>query len=150
MKVTVAQISREQEEEAKLFVHEEDSRIKTLEMYLREEEFRRQTVICQKGANLCRIDSREIFYIDSVQEVQEIHTEQEVYTTRQRLYVLERALPDSFVRISKSAILNLAQVKEYKPMPGGMMAAQFRNEEVIYISRKYLKEIRERIWEGRL
>ena len=67
---------------------------------------------------------------------------------KHRLYLLKEELPQSFVRISKSVILNMEKVKEYRPLMGGMMMAEFANGEKTYISRKYLKELREKIKEG--
>ncbi|WP_278278186.1 LytTR family DNA-binding domain-containing protein [Blautia argi] len=34
-------------------------------------------------------------------------------------------------------------VKEYKPLGGGLMLAEFENGDAAYLSRKYVKELRE-------
>lgn len=148
MKTEIKVISTEQEERAELFIHKEDKEIQELARYLEMERFRHGILICQKGKDICRLHMRAIYYIESVQEIQHIHTEKEVYTTKQRLYSLEKELPESFVRISKSVILNMEKVKEYRPVMGGMMTAEFSNGEIVYISRKYLKELRNKIKEG--
>lgn len=81
-------------------------------------------------------------YIENIQEIQYIHTTNGIYTTRQRLYVLEKMLPDNFVRVSKSTLLNMDTVKSYKPLTGGLMFAAFPNEEGTYISRRYVKDLK--------
>ena len=111
MKTEIKVISTEQEERAELFIHKEDKEIQELARYLEMERFRHGILICQKGKDICRLHMRAIYYIESVQEIQHIHTEKEVYTTKQRLYSLEKELPESFVRISKSVILNMEKVK---------------------------------------
>ena len=56
-----------------------------------------------------------------------------------------KILPSKFIRISKSTILNLEMVMSYNPMFNGLMKVKLNNLEITYISRKYLKEVRERI-----
>lgn len=150
MRTEIKVISEEQEERAELFIRKEDKEIRELVRYLEMEQFRQGILICQKGKDICRLHMRAIYYIESLQEIQYIHTEKEVYTTKQRLYLLERELPEGFVRISKSVILNMEKVKEYRPVMGGMMMAELANGEKTYISRKYLKELRKKIREGAL
>ncbi len=148
MQVDVKLIPYDQEEKATFWVHKEDKGIQELEGYVESERFRSTVLTCQKGKDIYKINCREICYIDSIQELQYIHTEKEIYTTKQRLYMLEKELPGEFVRISKSAILNMEKVKQYSPMIGGIMMAEFPNGEIVYISRKYLREIRNNIKEG--
>lgn len=150
MKTKIKVIAPEEEERAELFVHKEDREIKSLGRYLELEQFRWGILMCQRGKDICRLSVKEVLYIESIQDVQHIHTEKETYTTKQRLYLLKEELPQSFVRISKSVILNMEKVKEYRPLMGGMMMAEFANGEKTYISRKYLKELREKIKEGAL
>lgn len=148
MKVEIKIIAPKEEESAVLYIHKEDREIQNLLQYLELEQFRRGILICQKGKDICRLQMRAIYYIESIREIQHIHTEKQIYTTKQRLYSLEKELSEGFVRISKSVILNMEKVKEYRPVMGGMMTAEFPNGEIVYISRKYLKEIRSKIKEG--
>ena len=83
-------------------------------------------------------------------EIQYIHTREEIYNTRRRLYELEGLLPPEFVRASKSVLLNMTKVEFYKPVSGGIMMAEFENGDSTYISRKYLKGLRAKIKEGLL
>lgn len=109
------------------------------------ERFRPQILLGNKGEEVCRIPISAIFYIESVQEIQYIHASQGIYTTRQRLYMLKQQLPEYFFRASKSAILNLEMVQSYKPLSGGLMFAVFPNGDGTYISRKYVRELKEQI-----
>ena len=78
-----------------------------------------------------------------------IHTKSDVYEYKNRLYELEKILPWKFIRISKSTILNLEKVLVYNPKLNGLMEVKLKNSDITYISRKYLKEVRNRIVEGR-
>lgn len=70
-----------------------------------------------------------------------------VYETKERLYTLLSKLPPWFVRSSRSGILNIRQVQKFVPLAGGLMYAEFLNGEKTYISRKYVREIRDMLRE---
>ena len=150
MKVSLKLISDTEQEEAKLYVHKETDSIKRLEAYISEDGFYLGYLLCQKEKAQIPVKLEAIYYIETIQEVQYVHTEKEVYKVKQRLYELEKLLPYYFMRVSKSAILNLHRVKTYKPFSGGIMLAELDNGDGTYISRKYVKELRNRVREGLL
>lgn len=147
MKVRFNRINHEEEEYAELHIHEVDGSISRLAGYLQQELFRSVTIVCQQEETICHISSSEIYLIETVKEKQMIHTEQEIYETKKRLYELERILPPNFVRISKSVIINTEKAKIYTPMLSGLMKVSMVNSQEAYISRKYLREVRDRILE---
>ena len=83
-----------------------------------------------------------IFYIESENDKVFVYTSNRKFQCKKKLYELENELPDYFSRISKSAILNLRKVEHYSPQLNGVMKAVLNNQQVVYISRKYLREIR--------
>ena len=145
MKVSTRLIPENEKENVQLFIHEETPEFEHLKAYIEMERFRPQILLGNKGEEVCRIPISAIFYIESVQEIQYIHASQGIYTTRQRLYMLKQQLPEYFFRASKSAILNLEMVQSYKPLSGGRMFAVFPNGDGTYISRKYVRELKEQI-----
>ena len=69
-----------------------------------------------------------------------------VYEVREKLYTLEGMLPvESFMRASKSAILNLNKVKSLSPAFGGRFEAVLDNGEKTIISRQYVPVLKERL-----
>jgi len=65
---------------------------------------------------------------------------------REKLYTLEGMLPvESFMRASKSAILNLNKVKSLSPAFGGRFEAVLDNGEKTIISRQYVPVLKERL-----
>ena len=145
MKVTIARQQEGEEECATLLVHRETEDMKSLRTYLEEERFRGIFLECRKDKEACRIHSRDILYIEAVDEVQLLHTALGVFETRMRLYELEKCLPDTFVRISRSVILALDKAAFYKPQLNGLMQVQLVNGDRVYISRQYLKKVRSRV-----
>lgn len=60
-----------------------------------------------------------------------------------RLYELETFLSEKdFIRISKSQIVNINKIKALKPELNRTILATMCNGEQLYISRKYVKAIR--------
>ncbi|ADL04888.1 LytTR family DNA-binding domain-containing protein [Lacrimispora saccharolytica] len=147
MRVNIKTIGYETEEFADLYIQEQDDAMSRLVEYLEQDLFRSVTLLCQTGDKICRISSLEIYLIETVKEKQVVHTGQETYELNKRLYELERLLPSNFIRISKSVIINIDKVRTYTPMLNGIMKVSMLNSQVTYISRKYLREVRDRILE---
>ena len=85
----------------------------------------------------------EVFYIEAVDNKTFMYTQNKVYETKQKLYELEELLRDKhFVRISKSAILNLMKIRSIKPALNGRFTAVLNSGEEIIISRKYVPEFK--------
>lgn len=71
-------------------------------------------------------------------------TENGTYDLRLRLYEAEERLPhSSFVRISKSEIVNLHKVKSFDLSFTGTICIRFSNDTVTYVSRRYVREIKQ-------
>lgn len=71
-------------------------------------------------------------------------TENGTYDLRLRLYEAEERLPrSSFVRISKSEIVNLQKVKSFDLSFTGTICIRFLNGTATYVSRRYVREIKQ-------
>lgn len=148
MKVVVKKIPEDKTEFAALHVHEITPQTQLLTSYLENAEYNAVIVPCTADGKLYRIPSDSIYLIESVNNVQHVHTKEKVFETSKKLYELEKMLPVKFVRINKSIILHLNKVRVYSPLANGLMKAELDNGESAYISRKYLKELRNLIREG--
>lgn len=66
------------------------------------------------------------------------------YLIKKRLYELEEILnPNKFVRISNSEIVNMKKVKKINLKLSGTIILHFTNDNKTYVSRRYLKKIKE-------
>lgn len=145
MKVRINFISGEQEENAVLNLHEDNRKKDEITAYLENNGSLKRTLAVTQNGKIIYLSCEEIFYIEAEKNRKGIHTADNVYHSQSRLYELEELLPRYFVRVSKSVILNINQVKLYSPLANGLMAARLINEEVVYVSRKYLKILLERM-----
>ena len=92
-------------------------------------------------------------YLLSQDDIETIYTEdgkvfarenENTYLIKKRLYELEEILsPDKFVRISNSEIVNMKKVKKINLKLTWTIILYFTNDEKTYVSRRYLKKIKE-------
>lgn len=90
----------------------------------------------------------DLFYAESVDERVFLYTASDSYEIRMKLYELEDLLKSkSFLRISKSMIVNLMKISSVRPALNGRFSSVLKNGEEIIISRKYVPELK-RILKG--
>lgn len=106
------------------------------------ETYRESYLSVYDGKEKYQMSCIHIFYIESENDKVFVYTLNRKFQCKKKLYELENELPDYFSRVSKSAILNLRKVEHYSPQLNGVMKAVLNNQQVVYISRKYLREIR--------
>lgn len=70
-----------------------------------------------------------------------------IYNVKYRLYELEQHLPTSFIRISKSEIVNCHAIIKLQLEGNGLIRMYLKNsdQDFTYSSRRYLKSIKERL-----
>ncbi len=78
------------------------------------------------------------------------HTADDVFTIKKKLYELEEMLPRCFMRVSKSAILNLNMVYSVeKNLTASSLVRFMGTPKVVYVSRIYYKAMKQRLDERR-
>ena len=92
------------------------------------------------------IPLNKILYFESVDKVVFIYTEEQVYRSSAKLYVLEEQLADTyFARISKTAILNLKKLTSVRAARNAKLEGTLTNKEKVLISRQYVPQIKKRL-----
>jgi DNA-binding LytR/AlgR family response regulator len=85
----------------------------------------------------------DLFYAESVDERLFLYTASDSYEIRMKLYELEDLLKNkSFLRVSKSMIVNLMKITSVRPALNGRFSAILKNGEEVIISRKYVPELK--------
>jgi two-component system LytT family response regulator len=86
----------------------------------------------------------EIHWIESDGDYVRIHTGGDTHFTRMKLAEIERRLaPDGFIRIHRCRIVNLAHVKEFRPLSRGPSVVVMKNGTRLDASYAYLKEVQQ-------
>lgn len=79
------------------------------------------------------------------------HTKNDIYYVKYKLYVLEELLPGSFMRVSKSTILNINHIYSITRNLTSSSIVEFEEtHKKVYISRYYYKPLKCRLEEKRL
>ncbi len=80
-----------------------------------------------------------------------VHTATQIYETKYRLYELEELLPGSFIRVSKSSILNTSKVRAiHKNITGASEVEFLGSSKKVFVSRNYFKLLMTKLEEKRL
>lgn len=78
------------------------------------------------------------------------HTTDDLYQIKNKLYELEEILPNDFVRISKSTILNINHIYSIEKNLTSASVVKFNDtHKQVYVSRNYYKILRQRLQERR-
>ena len=101
-----------------------------------------------KDGKVYIIKASAVYYIESVDKKTFVYTKQGCYDCKYRLYELEIMLGGYFQRCSKSMIINLKKIRNVKSDISGRIDATLLNDEVIVISRGYVKEVKRRLGIG--
>lgn len=69
----------------------------------------------------------EVLFMETDGNAIQVHTRDDIYQTRYKLYELEELLPGQFMRVSKSAILNTSHVYSITKNLSSSSVVQFRD-----------------------
>ena len=140
MKVTVAQIDRQCEEE--LIVRCHDPGAAWVES-VRAAASDRRTVCCWREDKLHRLKLSEVFYFEVVDDRSFVYTQSEVFESKEKLYEFERLCAGgALFRCSKSMILNAEKIDYVRPSLSGRFEAVLSNGEKVVVSRKYVADLK--------
>ena len=105
-----------------------------------------ERLMASENGNTYNVSLEEILYIESVDKKTFLYTTGHVFQTEKRLYELEELLDDkTFFRCSKSVIVNLNRITKLRPEVTRNILATLTNGEVIVISRRYVRALKELI-----
>lgn len=103
---------------------------------------------CKFDNNDKIVNLSDIYYFESVDKKTFVYCEQSVYQTESRLYQLAEELTHlGFVQINKSCILNINYLSYIKPLLNSRMEATLKNGERLYITRRFLNNIKQALQE---
>ncbi len=93
----------------------------------------------------------DILFFESSEGKVYAHTNENTYVAPYKLFELESLMPSSFVRISKSAIVNIQHISSIRREVVGNGELTFRrSDKKVYFSRAYYKLLQYKIEETRL
>ena len=112
-------------------------------MSILESEDSNDMLAVKKGSDIALLEFSDVYMFRVEDKQVVVYTENNNYLIKKPLYQVEETLSSDFVRISKSAIVNLKKVERVAPSLKGMMFIQLKNGLKDNISRKYLPGFKE-------
>lgn len=101
------------------------------------------SLIAYDGNKIHRVQPKEIYYIEVVDNKTFIYCKDKVLESKHKLYELENYLSNSdFIRVSKSLLLNLSKISFLSPALSGRFEATLINNEKVIISRQYVGNLK--------
>lgn len=147
MNVRVRKIGEQLEEVVEVQCHKVTEEVKEIVHFVKS---RQGQLTGNMDGRQYEIAVMDIYYIESIDNKSFIYCSKNVYETKEKLYVLERELEDkSFLRVSKSILLNLMKVTSIQPGFNSRFIAVLQNGEEVIISRKYVPALKEKLAGGK-
>lgn len=94
------------------------------------------------------VDLNNVLFFETEGDAVYVHLNNRSLITRYRLYELEDALPSTFMRISKSTILNSENVSSLERNLTSNRSVQFFDStKIVYVSRMYYSKLKTKLKE---
>lgn len=140
MKITLEQI-QEGKDEVIIRYRQMTEQIDGIVKYIEGQE---QKLFGIKDGQQFLVSVPKIIYLESVEGITYLYTEQDVYRAELTLTLYEALYgAEGFFRCSKSMVINLYRIHKLKSMPGSRIDVTMDNGEHVVISRRYAKELRQ-------
>ncbi|QJR82786.1 response regulator [Alteromonas pelagimontana] len=106
-----------------------------------------EKLVIQDGKNPVQlVPYNHIIWIDAAGDYMCVHTRDETYVMRARMKSLvKERLPDDFVRIHKSTIVNLNHIRQLEPLRNSEYFAILNNGKSLKVSRTYSRNLKARL-----
>lgn len=102
-------------------------------------------VWCNYGDEIVPVKFENIYLIQIENEQTLIYDETQSYRYKRRLYQIKNMLPHDFLTASRSAIINYRKIDHLEIMDGGNIDVIMKNQIRVQISRRKIKDLKERL-----
>ena len=135
-------VDKEREEEVLIYVHQKNEASQKIDAFVRGLS---TELYGYRDKISVRLSPSEIQCVTIQDGKSFAMTQDETYQLKERLYMLEDVLGDSFLKINQSCIANIHKIKKFDATFSGALLVIFQNGYRDYVSRRRLKAVKERI-----
>ncbi|MCH5251337.1 MAG: LytTR family transcriptional regulator [Lachnospiraceae bacterium] len=152
MKVRIELEEGRQEDEVVIRCHSLTDEIRQIHNAISSVTSSKQNVVLYKEDTEYYVALEDILFFETESNGLNVHTRDNVYQAKYRLYELEEMLPGYFLRISKSTILNVREVYSLSRnnLSTTSVAAFRASHKQVFVSRHYVKMLKEKLEEMRM
>ena len=109
-----------------------------------------QKIVALKENKEVYLPLEQILFFETNNNSVDVHTAHDTYSSKYRLYELEEILPNAFLRISKSTIVNSNHIFSItRNLTSSSLIQFYDTHKQVYVSRYYYKDLRKKINERR-
>lgn len=149
MKITTRQIM-EGEDELILCYKERNAEVEAILHFVENQSTRLEGIKDGEESGRILLIPAQVFYFESVDGELFAYGEEDVYRVQAGLQeILSRYEASGFFRCSRTMAVNIYKMERLKSEPAGKILATLSNGEEILISRKYAKQLRNILRNGR-
>lgn len=139
------------EEEVIIRCRQLDEAVSRIEEAVKEASVRSKGLVLYKGNTEYYMPLEKIIFFETESGSVNAHTVKDMFETRYKLYELEDLLPGHFMRISKSAIINIDHIYAINRNLTSASAIEFADShKQVFVSRGYYKALQEKLEERRM
>lgn len=135
-------IDKTREEEIIIYCKEKNRITDAIENLLAEETL---TFLGQTEDGYKKLELSEIYLFTVEDNKIYAMLEKEKYRIKTRLYKLEETLPQNYVKINQSTIINIQKIDSFSSDFTGTLKVKLKNGFCDYVSRRNLKSVKERL-----
>ena len=141
MKVTLI-LDQNREEELIIYAHKESNLTDSIKKLVSEQ---RDSLIGYSEDEIIPLSILEIHCFTVESNKIYALTDNSKLLIKNRLYKIEESLPDSFVKINQSCIVNINKIERFSTAISGSLTVRLKNGYCDYVSRRNLKNVKERL-----
>ena len=150
MKVRIEIDESVKDEEVVIRCRKMDENVLRIQSAIMEQSEKGHHMTLKQGGKDYYLPVEEILFFETESKLVYAHTRDNVLETEYKLYELEVLLPGFFMRISKSAIVNLNHIYSIARNLTSSSVVEFaQSHKQVYVSRNYYKALVERLAEKR-
>ncbi len=135
-------IGKEHPEEVHIYTHEKTKLIEEIEQVIENNSL---SLVGYLDEESVKINLPDVHCFTVEENKVYALTENERLRLKQRLYQLEEKLPDNFVKINQSCIVNINKIDRFKADISTSLSVMLKNGYKDYVSRRQLKIVKERL-----
>ncbi len=143
MKTRIEIVDSEEEEELVIRCRKITGDVQAVQQAVAEVLGQRQNFILYRGDREYYVPIEDLLFFETSEDGIHAHTADGVFRTKYKLYELEELLPACFMRVSKSAILNVSKIYSITKNFTSACAVSFvGTPKEVYVSRNYYKALK--------
>lgn len=133
------------EPEVVIKAKEYNNQVRHLQQVIEENAAEQKKLLFFKDTTQYYLHLDEIIFFETEERAVVAHVADDAYEVHERLYQLESELPQQFIRISKSTIVNVTKILSLNRSLSNCLIQFYDSYKQVYASRRYYKMLQDRL-----